>query len=45
MASDDIRAERAIAIVIDQFWPALRRLREQLVRRLESELHESCGGS
>jgi hypothetical protein len=41
MASDDIRAERAIALVAELFWPALRRLMEQLERRLEQEQHDS----
>jgi nucleotidyltransferase substrate binding protein (TIGR01987 family) len=42
---DRSRADRAIALVVDRFWPALRRLREQLERRLERELHDSRGGS
>lgn len=42
---DQSRAERAIALVVDRFWPALRRLREQLERRLEHEQHDSRGSS
>lgn len=32
---DESRAERAIALVFKEFWPALRHLREQPGRRLE----------
>jgi nucleotidyltransferase substrate binding protein (TIGR01987 family) len=39
---DQSRAEKAIALVVDRFWPALRRLREQLEKRLE---HDSQGNS
>jgi nucleotidyltransferase substrate binding protein (TIGR01987 family) len=39
------RAETAINLIISRFWPALRRLREQLERRLEQEQQDPGGTS
>jgi nucleotidyltransferase substrate binding protein (TIGR01987 family) len=42
---DQSRAERAIALIVERFWPALRSLREQLTARLEKEQREAGGCS
>jgi nucleotidyltransferase substrate binding protein (TIGR01987 family) len=42
---DQSRAERAIELVVDRFWPALRRLRDHLERRLEQEQRDARSSS
>jgi nucleotidyltransferase substrate binding protein (TIGR01987 family) len=42
---DQSRADTAINLIIGRFWPALRRLREQLEWRLEQEQQDQGGTS
>ena len=42
---DPSRAERAIALVVERFWPALQSLRERLEQRLELKQREAGGSS